>query len=77
MTFVKCLLSGIAAVLMVWFVCLLIFAMRMQAIARAGSLSGPVAVAGGWNYLLHKPLVVTLLMLAFGVGFYLCAQRIS
>lgn len=32
---------------------------------------GPVAVAGGWQYLVQVPWVVALLSVAFGLGFYL------
>jgi hypothetical protein len=33
-------------------------------------LTGLGAIAGGWAYLLQLPVVVTLLTIAFGIGFY-------
>jgi uncharacterized iron-regulated membrane protein len=32
--------------------------------------TGLGAIAGGWAYLLQLPVVVTLLTIAFGIGFY-------
>ena len=74
--FTKCLITGVATVLLAWFVSLVIFAVRTATAAKALGVQGPVAIAGGWEYLLRKPLIVTLLTLAFGIGFYLCARRV-
>jgi hypothetical protein len=77
MAFTKCLLSGIVTVLLIWFVSIIVYATRAPTAAKAGAgQGGPVAIAGGWEYLLHKPLIVTLLTVAFGVGFYLCTRRV-
>ncbi len=76
MAFTKCLFSGIVTVLLAWFVSLVIFVVRTATAAKAFGGQGPVAIAGGWEYLLRTPLIVTLLTLAFGIGFYLCARRV-
>jgi hypothetical protein len=74
--FTKCLFSGIGSVLLIWFVSVLVYAARVAAIAKAVAGPGTVAIAGGWDDLLRKPLIVTLLTGAFGIGFYLCARRV-
>jgi hypothetical protein len=76
MAFTKCLFSGIATVLLAWFLFLVVFVVRAATAAKALGGQGPVAIAGGWEYLLRKPLIVTLLTLAFGIGFYLCSRRV-
>ena len=73
--FPKALLGGIAAATIAWLAIIIIAAWREGARARAAGLIGPVAVAGGWNALLHSPVVVILLAAAFGFGIYVAARR--
>jgi len=75
MIFAKGLLGGVTAVVVVWAI---ILALSIQRVTIQTKEQGSelVAVAGGWNYLLHKPLVVLLLTAAFGIGLYV-TSRIS
>ena len=75
MAFVRCLACGIFAVLVAWFISIVFFGIQTTATAKGQGPAGLTAVAGGWEYILHKPLVVILLTVAFGVGFFLCARR--
>jgi len=77
MIFLKSVLGGIAAVVAVWIVVVCTFAWRTNAAIRRQGITGLYATAGGWEYLLQKPLVDILLMLAFGVGLLLTARWAS
>lgn len=71
MAFIKALLGGICAVLLTWVV---IIGVHM-AMTRDGSRTGELrAVAGGWTHLLHLPLVLVILTVAFGIGLYLASR---
>ena len=76
LAFAKCLLSGVAAVLLVWLVSVVVSAERETAAAKRSGAQGLTAIAGGWDYLLHKPSIIALLALAFAMGFWLCSRRL-
>ena len=60
--------------LVMWCLILSVYMWRLSAAARRQGVTGLWAVAGGWTYLLHVPLVVILLTAAFGVGLYLMVR---
>ena len=68
--FPKGLLGGLIAATFTWMV--VTFYHSWNATRNAGKLGhgGPVAIAGGWQYLAQVPWVVVLLSAAFGLGFY-------
>lgn len=67
MIFLKSLLGGVVAVALAW---LVIVGVYMAHSNRNRGSTGLTAVANGWEHLLHLPLVVILLMVAFGVGLW-------
>ena len=74
MIFVKGLFGGVLAVTLTWIVVVFVFYWsRMRAI-RAQGVTGPVAIVGGWNHLLHMPVILILLTVAFGFGLYLLSR---
>jgi len=78
MSFLKCLGSGVAAAVLLWLVSIVVLTFRIGLLSKSESISGrPIAIAGGWDYLLRSPAVVILLTAAFGTGFYLCARHLS
>jgi len=68
MIFLKSILVGNVAVLVMWVVIAVVYARRF---ANSGQSPGLSAVAGGWSHLLHLPLVLILLTVAFGAGLWL------
>jgi hypothetical protein len=68
MILAKSLLGGVIAVVAIWAIVLVVFMQRLSVVTREHGATELGAVAGGWNYLLHKSLVVLLLTVAFGVG---------
>lgn len=77
MIFVKSVLGGVAAVVLMWIGILLVDDWRWRSIAKRQGHTGLGAMAGGWTYLLHLPSVIVLLTLAFGAGLYLTARGSS
>jgi hypothetical protein len=61
MIFVKGLLGGAIAVVVMWFGIVAVDMWCWAQISRQRGDTGLGAVAGGWNHLLHMPLVVILL----------------
>lgn len=74
MILMKGIIGGVVAALLMWCVILSAHMWRLSAAVRRQGVTGLWAVAGGWTYLLHVPLVVILLMAAFGIGFYLLVR---
>jgi hypothetical protein len=81
MIFLKSVIGGVVTSSLVWVLIVSIHLWRITQIQRQRlpaqlrqGNTGLVAVAGGWNYLLHQPLIVLLLAASFGVGVYLAAR---
>lgn len=74
MIFVKGVLGGLAAVVVMWIAIVSFDLWRVTKIVRQQDETGPIAVANGWDYLLHSPAVVLLLTAAFGIGLYLATR---
>jgi len=76
--FVRSVLGGLTAVILMWFVILVVTGLResimMAKIAKQGGGLG--AVAGGVGYLVGMPSTVLLVTAAFGAGFYLTVRWI-
>jgi hypothetical protein len=71
---VKGIAGGIVATIVMWCVILSFYTWRLDVVAKQQGMTGLMAVAGGWTYLLHMPLVLILLTAAFGGGLYLTAR---
>ena len=69
MLLLKGIVGGIVCVLVAW---TLIVAFHFWKVTSPHS--GLASVAGGWNYLLQKPLTILLLSTAFGVGMFLTVR---
>jgi len=74
MIFVKSIAGGLAAASAAWIVIITIYMRQLALLSRRQGGSGLIAVAGGWDYLLGKPMTAVLLAAAFGVGVYLTAR---
>jgi hypothetical protein len=75
MPFLQCLVGGILAVIVTWFIIVAVSLWRINEAARARGINGLGAIAGGSTQLLHTPLVLILLTLAFGMGLYIVSYR--
>ena len=77
-TFWKSVAGGLVAVVLMWFVILIVHGLRetiaMAKIAKQGGGLG--AVAGGVDYFVGMPSTVLLITAAFGAGFYLTVRWI-
>lgn len=72
--FVKSILGGVAALLLVWVAILASAMWRLKIYSAKQGLQGLSATADGWTMLMRSPSVILLLAAAFGVGFYLVAR---
>jgi hypothetical protein len=72
--FPKGLLGGLGAAIVMWIIVLCYSAWRLSVAKRKLGMEGLGAVAGGWAYLVHSPIVVVLITIAFGLGFYLTTR---
>jgi hypothetical protein len=68
--FPKGLLGGFIAAILMWMVVVSYYNWHATRNVRKMGYDGPVAAAGGWQYLVQVPWVVVLLSVAFGLGFY-------
>ena len=68
--FPKGLLGGLIAAILMWMVVVSYYNWHATRNVRKMGYDGPVAAAGGWQYLVQVPWVVVLLSVAFGLGFY-------
>ena len=68
--FPKGLVGGLVAATLMWIFIVGYFGWQATRNVRQLGYAGPVAVAGGWQYLAQLPWVVALLSVAFGLGFY-------
>jgi hypothetical protein len=74
MIFLKSVFGGVVAVFVMWIIVVSVDVWRMHVFNVRHGVTGLGAVAGGWNHLLHMPVVLLLLTAAFGVGLYLTAR---
>jgi hypothetical protein len=74
MILIKGLLVGLISAVVMWGVIVAVYMARLTQLTKSQGDTGLVAVAGGWNYLLHMPLVLILLTLAFGGGLWLSTR---
>jgi hypothetical protein len=74
MILLKGILGGVIAVIVMWVALVSFDTWRTHAALRQKGATGLTAVAGGWNHLLHMPLVVILLAVAFGIGLYVTVR---
>jgi hypothetical protein len=72
--FLKALFCGFVAAIGAWGVVLCFWMWRLSVQKKRMGIEGLGAVAGGWTFLVHSPLVAVLLALAFGLGFYLAGR---
>ena len=71
----KAISGGIFCLLVAWVVVLVFHLWRLNSsFGKTGELR---AVSGGWLFLLQSPLVLVILTVAFGVGFYAVVRLIS
>jgi hypothetical protein len=71
---VKGIAGGVFVTILMWCFILSFHSWRLNVAAKQRGLTGLAAVAGGWTYLLHLPLVLILLTAAFGGGLYLTTR---
>jgi len=74
MIFLKSVAGGVVAVVAMWVIVIVIYSWRLSVMMKKKGMTGLAANAGGFNSLLHMPLVLILLTVAFGVGLYLTAR---
>ncbi len=75
--FPKGLLGGLISAIIMWMAVIVYYNLRLSRNLRNLGYEGPVAVAGGWQYLAQLPWVVALLAVAFGLGFYLVVAWVA
>ena len=75
--FPKGLLGGLIAATLMWTVVIFYYDRHAAGNVRRLGYEGPVAFAGGWQYLVQVPWVVLLLSIAFGLGFYLVVSWVA
>jgi len=73
-TFLKAVLGGLVAVVLMWVIVLVFDMWRFHLINRQRGIGGLGAMAGGWDFLLHLPIVAALLGIAFGLGVYVTTR---
>lgn len=66
--------GGVLCLFATWVGILVVHLWGIKSYSSRSGVTGLGATAGGWNFLLHSPLVVILLSIAFGVGFYAVVQ---
>jgi hypothetical protein len=74
MIFLKSLTGGLVCVVVMWTVILFVYMRYWTQVGDGRGDAGLGASAGGWDSLLHMPIVVALLTVAFGVGVYMVAK---
>ena len=71
------LLGGLIATTLMWTMVIFYHSWHEARSVRRLGYEGPVAIAGGWRYLVQAPWVVALLSVAFGLGFYAVVSWIA
>ena len=74
MILLKAILGGIVAVIVMWIIVAVFHMWRMHVLTRQRGIAGLGAVTSGESLLLHTPLVIVLLTVAFGIGLYLASR---
>lgn len=72
--FLKALALGNLLLVAVWVTTVGVFWWRSQIELKNRGIHGLTAMAGGWHYLLLRPLIIILLALAFGCGLILSSK---
>ena len=75
--FPKGLLGGLISATFMWTVVIFYHTWYATRNVRKLGYEGPVAIAGGWQYLVQVPWVVVLLSVAFGLGFYIVVSWVA
>jgi hypothetical protein len=75
--FPKGLFGGLIFATAMWTIVIFYHTWHATRSARKLGYVGPVAIAGGWQYLAQVPWVVVLLSVAFGMGFYLAVSWVA
>lgn len=75
LVFPKALAGGVVATIFTWIVIICYSAWRETARHKASGIAELGAVSGGWNALLHSPLVLLSLSIAFALGLYLGSRH--
>jgi hypothetical protein len=75
--FVKALIGGLAAAVIVWIAILRFNIWRLSVERKKLGFDGLNAVAGSWTYLLHSPFVSVGVAVGFGLGFYLTVRLLN
>ena len=75
MIFAKSLMSGVAAVIAMWVAIVVFWSVWRFYVLKKQFPDEVVSVAGGYDMLIHTPLVWTLLTLAFWLGLYLFIRK--
>jgi len=70
----KAIFGGLVAVVVTWVIIGVTYEWRTKFIARQHGITGLVAVTSPASSLLHTPLVIVLLTVAFGIGLYLAVR---
>ena len=66
----KAIGGGVICLLGMWIGILVTHDWRMKSALTKQGAAGLGATAGGWTFLLQSPVVVILLTMGFGIGFY-------
>jgi len=66
----KAIGGGVICLLGMWIGILVTHVWRMKSALTKQGATGLTATAGGWTFLLQSPVVVILLAIGFGIGFY-------
>ncbi len=75
--FPKALLGGLGMAIVAWIAILCFYMWRSSVDRRRLGIEGLGAVAGGWTFLLHSPIVVGVIGAAFALGFYFTVRSLS
>ncbi len=75
--FPKGLFGGLIAATVMWIAVIFYDNWQTSRNVKKLGYEGPVAVAGGWQYLAQLPWVIVLLSVAFGLGFYLMVSWVA
>lgn len=74
MIFLKSIAGGVISAIFAWVILVAVYMWRISQMSRQQGNNGLLAVAGGWDHLLHRPSIVAILAAAFGLGVYLTAR---
>ena len=75
--FPKGLPGGLVTASVMWTVVILGYYWNATRGVRTTGYEGPVAIAGGWQYLVQVQWVVVLLSVSFGLGFFAAVSWVA